>query len=460
MPNAKPHKAIPPQLGRPRCSSLPGGPFAHHMFALALFWVTAALAACAPPALEAPSATPTRPQAQPTATSLQPDTATPVPETPTPLPPTATPQIEPTATAVLWASELPDEISYAWQFVAGGFSKPLDLTHAGDGSGRLFVVEQPGTIRVIQDANVLPEPFLDIRERVGDRANEQGLLGLAFHPRYAENGYFYVNYTDQNGNTVIARFQVTGDLNRADPGSETQLLRVTQPYANHNGGALAFGPDGNLYIGLGDGGAAGDPQGHGQSVDSLLGKVLRIDVDSGEPYAIPSDNPFAGGGGRTEIWAYGLRNPWRLSFDRLTGDLYIGDVGQNSIEEIDFLPAGTPGGVNFGWSYREGSADYSGVVPADAELIPPVAEYGHGQGCSVTGGQVYRGQQLPAWQGVYVFGDYCSGLVWGLLRGAGGTWQSDILFRLSARISSFGTDESGEVYLVDHGGSVLQLVQK
>ncbi len=380
------------------------------------------------------------------------------PSSPTPFPPADTPTSPPpTETTVPAASTLPDPASYAWELVASGLTRPVDLTHAGDGSGRLFVVEQVGVIRIIQDGQVLDPPFLDLRDRVGAQSNEQGLLGLAFHPEYAVNGYFYVNYTDFRGNTHLARFQRTEDPNRADPASEMELLSVEQPYPNHNGGGLAFGPEGNLYAGLGDGGSAGDPQGNGQSTDTLLGKVLRLDVNV-EPYGIPADNPFVDGGGRPEIWAYGLRNPWRLAFDPLTGDLYIGDVGQNAWEEIDFQPAGAPGGLNYGWVYREGQHQYQGNPPADLSLVEPVAEYDHGQGCSVTGGVVYRGGALPAWQGVYLYGDYCTGRVWGLLRGADGGFQSAFLFATEARISSFGADEAGEAYLVDLQGNVYRLV--
>jgi glucose/arabinose dehydrogenase len=237
--------------------------------------------------------------------------------------------------------------------VVGGLAKPIGLANAGDGSNRLFVIEQAGVIRILQNGLLTPEPFLDIRAQVGSQANEQGLLGLAFHPKYAKNGYFYVNYTDLQGDTVIARFSVSAsDPQRADPTSEKRLLAVDQPYPNHNGGQVIFGPDGYLYLGLGDGGSGGDPAGNGQSRATLLGKILRIDVDKGDPYAIPPDNPFAQGGGRAEIWAYGLRNPWRFSFDRLTGDLYIADVGQNQWEEIDWLPAGQSG-ANLGWDVFE-----------------------------------------------------------------------------------------------------------
>lgn len=357
------------------------------------------------------------------------------------------------------AAEIPDPSGYAWTMIVDGFERPIDLTHSGDGSGRLFVVEQAGVIRILENEQILSIPFLDIRDRVGSGGNEQGLLGLAFHPNYVQNGYFFVNYTDLNGHTVIARYRLSSDPYLADPSTETRLLQVSQPYANHNGGGLAFGPDGYLYIGLGDGGLYGDPQGNGQKPDSLLGKLLRIDVDSGEPYAIPPDNPFVSAGGAQEVWAQGLRNPWRFSFDPLTGDLYIGDVGQDQWEEIDFLPAGSPGGVNFGWDYFEAFSAYEGQAPQDRIFVEPVAAYSHQEGgCSVTGGVVYRGAALPEWQGVYLYGDFCSGKIWGLLPTPDGSWQNTLLFTLNANIAGFGLDQFGEVYITDLGGPVFKLI--
>jgi glucose/arabinose dehydrogenase len=290
---------------------------------------------------------------------------------------------------------------------------------------------------------------------VDDGGNEQGLLGLAFHPDYEHNGFFYVNYTRGGGDTVIARYQVSADQNMSDPASEVKLLEVNQPFPNHNGGVVAFGPDGFLYLGLGDGGAAGDPFGNAQSLTTFLGKILRIDVDSGDPYTVPIDNPFMTGNVAHEIWAYGLRNPWRFSFDRATGDLFIADVGQGDWEEVDVLPGGSAGGANFGWDYREGAHDYAGDAPAG--LIEPVAEYSHSEGgCSVTGGDVYRGPSLPEWQGIYLYGDFCSGLIWGMIR-SGDSWQAPILFDTAFGISSFGEDEAGELYLADLNGAVYRL---
>jgi glucose/arabinose dehydrogenase len=379
------------------------------------------------------------------------------------LPPAFTPTAQNTQENT---SALPDPSRYAWQKVLSGFRLPVFLSGAGDGTGRLFVISQAGVIFVIRDGVVLSEPFLDLQEQVSRPSltgyyGEKGLLGLAFHPRFRENGYFYVNYTDRDGDTVIARYTASAGADRADPQSEVRLLTVEQPYANHNGGMLAFGPDGYLYIGLGDGGSAGDPQGNGQSLATLLGKILRMDVNGGEPYTIPADNPYASQGGKPEIWASGLRNPWRFAFDALTGDLYIGDVGQGEWEEVNFLAAGSPGGANFGWDYREGAHTYEGEPAESLILTEPVAEYNHALGCSITGGVVYRGVNLPEWQGVYLYGDYCNGNVWGLLRSPAGGWQSQLLYQTGVSISSFGVDEMGEVYLLDHeSGDIYKLGEK
>ncbi len=284
----------------------------------------------------------------------------------------------------------------------------------------------------------------------------KGCSGWPFIRNFAGNGQLFVDYTDVNGNTVVSRFLADPTANQVDPSSEKVLLRVDQPYANHNGGQLAFGPDGFLYIGLGDGGSAGDPLGAGQRLDTLLGKILRLDVDEGDPYAIPPDNPLTGqADARPEIWAYGLRNPWRFSFDRATGEMWIGDVGQNQYEEIDLQPAGL-GGLNYGWNEMEGLHEYRSGYREGLTL--PVWEYDHAQGCSVTGGYVYRGQALPALRGVYLFGDYCSGTLWALARTSEGGWNGVALLATGLSISSFGEDEAGEVYVVDLGGSVYRIV--
>ena len=337
--------------------------------------------------------------------------------------------------------------------MAGGLESPVDLQNAGD--ERLFVVEQRGVIRVIDGSGLRDEPFLDLQDRVFDLTNEQGLLGLAFHPEFATNGAFYVNYTRGTGDTIIARF-VADPSETANANGEQTVLGYDQPFPNHNGGGMAFGPDGLLYIGSGDGGAAGDPEARAQNLDTLLGKLLRLDVDGADPYAIPPDNPFAGGGGRPEIWAYGLRNPWRFAFDSVTGDLFIGDVGQNQWEEIDYLPHGTAGGVNFGWDFREGPELFEGLTPPG--LTEPVAVYSHAEGgCSVTGGVVVRDPTLPEWQGLYLYGDFCSGLIWGLYQDSAGAWQNRVLFQTGFQITSFGTGADGGVYVLDRAGGVFRL---
>lgn len=385
----------------------------------------------------------------PSTQTSDPVTLTPVP--PTIIPATSTPTPVPSTDTPAGASTFPDPDAYTWQLLVSGLQRPVDLQ--ADGSGRLFIIEKVGRIRIIENGQLLEAPFLDISERVGSSGNEQGLLGLALHPQYAQNGRFFVNYTDINGDTSISRFQVSDDPNVADPASEVKLFGVDQPFRNHNGGGLVFGPDGYLYAGLGDGGSQGDPMGNAQNTNNLLGKVLRLDVDSADPYAVPADNPFG-----NEIWHYGLRNPWRLSFDKLTGDLYIGDVGQNAWEEIDFLEAGSPGGANFGWNYREGPHDYRGNGPAD--LVDPVAEYSHSEGgCSITGGYVYRGGTLPEWHGIYLYADYCTGFIWGLIRSDNG-WQNQMLFDTDVNITSFGQDESSELYLIDDSGGIYRLARQ
>jgi len=382
-------------------------------------------------------------------TVLTPDASPPSPT----LAPTFTPAVHPTEIPPNRIISLPDPASAAWKEVLTGFTRPLALTNAGD--DRVFVVEQRGFIWAVDWGQDKPQVFLDIRDRVNDRANEQGLLGLAFHPGFNDNGRFFVNYSGVNGETIIAEYHADTNHIVGNSESEIVLLRIDQPYANHNGGALAFGPDGYLYIGTGDGGSGGDPHGNGQRLDTLLGKILRIDVDTGEPYVIPQDNPFADSGGQPEIWLYGLRNPWRIAFDRTTGDLFIGDVGQSQWEEINFLPANSTGTINYGWNLREGAHDY---IDGDADaLVDPIAEYDHSLGCSVTGGVVVRDPSLLAWQGVYMYGDYCSGRVWGLMQDESSAWLSAPLFKIAGTISSFGEDHAGRVYLVDHNGAILRL---
>lgn len=349
-----------------------------------------------------------------------------------------------------------------------GFDRPVHITHAGDGSGRLFVVEQAGRIQIVQDGILLALPFLDITDRVYyPGPGEQGLLSVAFPPGYPSPGHFYVYYTNDSGDNIVARFAVSPDPNQADPDSEEQILYLNHPtYANHNGGQLTFGPQGYLYIGTGDGGGGGDPDGNAQDPLSLLGKMLRIDVEAGvDPYAIPVTNPFTQTTGyRGEIWALGLRNPWRYSFDRLTGDLYIGDVGQNLVEELNFQPASSQGRENYGWDIFEASLCYepaTGCIPP-AYYLPPMFEYTHDLGEAVTGGYVYRGQSYPAMQGIYFFADSQSGRLWGL-QFDGTSWVSHLLLEtnLSYGLVSFGEDEAGELYTADLArGQIYRLTQR
>lgn len=337
--------------------------------------------------------------------------------------------------------------------------KPTSITHANDGSRRLFITEQAGRIVIVKSGEQLKEPFLDIRNRVSC-CGERGLLSAAFPPGFSAKGYFYVNYTDRAGETVVARFRITKDLDRADAASEEVILTVKQPFANHNGGQLAFGPDGFLYIGMGDGGSGGDPFGNGQKTDTLLGKLLRVDVESNvKPYGIPSSNPFAGKQGvLQEIWALGLRNPWRFSFDRKTGNLFIADVGQNKYEEVNVQSASSKGGENYGWKVMEGLHCFK-AKPCDPRgLVLPAVEYDHDAGCSVTGGMVYRGRTFPVLDGIYLYGDYCSGRIWGL-KNSGGPWASKELARTKLSISTFGEDEAGELYVADYDGGGIYRIE-
>jgi glucose/arabinose dehydrogenase len=355
-------------------------------------------------------------------------------------------------------ASIPDVALQEWM---SGFSSPVHLAHAGDGSERLFVVEQAGSIRVVERGKLGPEPFLDIRQRVSS-GGEKGLLSVAFHPRYADNGHLYVNYTTRDGGlqTIVSRFTRGAD-GRADPASERVLLEIAQPYGNHNGGQLAFGPDGYLYIGMGDGGSANDPHGHGQNLATLLGALLRIDVDragEGAPYGIPADNPFLDApGARPEIWAYGLRNPWRFSFDRAAGTLYLADVGQDRVEEIDIVTAG----ANLGWAIMEGdrcNAKSAELCRRD-DLTAPIATYGHDEGVAVTGGHVYRGRAVPGLCGTYLYADYGSGRVWGLRFRDGRVVAQRRLLDSRLNISSFGLDRDGELYLLDLGGRILRVAR-
>lgn len=375
---------------------------------------------------------------------------------------TIQPSVTPTELIPAYVTRIPDPREYEWKIIADGFTQPVGLSSPMDSSARLFVIEQQGLIYIVQKGEVQPEPFLDLRDRVSMLgATTRGLLGLAFHPNFALNGYLYVDYTNDIGEITVSQFSVSQEPNIGDPGSEMILLTIMPPIGEHNGGDLAFGPDGYLYIAVGDGGGGGyhDQEGNAQNKDSLLGKILRIDVGEGDHYLIPDDNPFVVGGGRPEVWAYGLRNPWRFTFDLLTGDLYIADVGENLWEEVNFLEAGGVGGSNFGWNYFEGSNKFREDAPINLDYVDPVIEYSHTQGCSVTGGKVYRGGSLPEWNGVYFYGDFCQGKIWGLLRELDGDWNQELLYELSAFITSFGQDEAGEIYLVDLTGKIYQLAR-
>ena len=342
--------------------------------------------------------------------------------------------------------------------VADGLTAPLHVS-TPPGDVRIFVVEQPGTVRIIDNDRILDRPFLDISDRLRF-GGERGLLGLAFHPNYSRNGYFFVNYSEKvNGATRIERYRVSEDSNRADPASAQLVLRVEQPYSNHNGGHILFGPDGMLYVAMGDGGAGGDPKGHGQNRATLHGALLRIDIDSDTPYAIPTDNPFIGDvGGRDEIWAWGLRNPWRISFDGVAGLLYVADVGQDDWEEVTIVSAAV-GGHNYGWNLMEGNHCFTEPRCDSTGLTTPDYVYSHDEGCSITGGLIYRGAAMPDLHGHYFFSDYCTGFLRSFRYSAGAVieakgWDAGNL----GHVTSFGTDAAGELYITNSGGQVLKLV--
>ncbi|HUF89958.1 MAG TPA: PQQ-dependent sugar dehydrogenase [Gemmatimonadota bacterium] len=357
----------------------------------------------------------------------------------------------------------PSPVGVGLEVVVQGLDFPVWLV-SPPGDPRLFVVEKGGRVVIVEDGMARPQPFLDLRGQVST-GNEQGLLSLAFHPDYATNGRFFVDFTDPAGDTRIVEYRVsTDDPERADPGSARLVLTIEQPFGNHNGGLILFGPDGMLWIGTGDGGSGGDPQGNGQNRGVLLGKLLRIDVDAGLPYGIPSDNPFVDtAGARPEVWAYGLRNPWRFSFDRETGDLYIGDVGQNRFEEIHAV-RGAGRGLNYGWNVMEGEHCFEPADGCDRSgLTLPVTEYGHGEGCSVTGGFVYRGAAIPDLRGIYLYSDYCRGFVRSLRFASGVATDERRWTELEPAdnsVTSFGEDASGEIYLLTAGGTVHRIVPR
>ena len=357
----------------------------------------------------------------------------------------------------------PAKVTISFGRVARNLSSPIFMTHSGDNSGRLYIVEQTGRIKILQNGVVLATPFLNVAARISS-GGERGLLGLAFHPDYATNRKFYINYTNTAGDTVVAEYlRSTANANVAETTGRT-LLTVDQPFSNHNGGMLAFGPDRYLYIGLGDGGSAGDPGNRAQNINNLLGKILRIDVDNkdvGKQYATPSTNPYDGAtAGLDEIWARGVRNPWRFSFDRKTGDLWIGDVGQNRWEEVNRSTAASGGGrgLNYGWRVMEGNACFSPSTGCNTSgLTRPMAVYSHSLGCSVTGGYVYRGNQY--WLvGGYLFGDFCSGRIWALRAHGAGTQSPVLMADTALSISSFAEGQDGSLYVVDIGGDVWKVI--
>jgi glucose/arabinose dehydrogenase len=370
-------------------------------------------------------------------------------------PVTSTPQpVAPQPVATVTAGPTPTDI--------GGFKNPTCIVTPDDSSGRMFVAEQRGTIRMLKDGVLAKTPALDIRGKVGSSGSEQGLLGLAFPKGFAQKRYAYIYFTDPSGTSQFFRVHVSAsDPDTFDPATMQLILTVAQPYANHNGGQLAFGPDGYLYIGLGDGGSAGDPGHRAQSLSTLLGKILRIDVEStpdAAGYKVPADNPFVNkAGAKPEIWAYGLRNPWRFSFDSANGDLWIGDVGQDAWEEIDHVAAGSKGGLNFGWPLYEGNELYRATSKASTGFVWPVFAYTHRQGISVTGGYVYHGSAYPGMQGKYVFGDYGSGNIW-TLTGSGSQYAERLARKTFYRISTFGVDGSGELWVADYAAGRIHRI--
>jgi glucose/arabinose dehydrogenase len=364
------------------------------------------------------------------------------------------------------AADSPDgTVPVALEEVASGLSFPVDLTAPPGDTGRLFITQKDGAIRIVKDGSLLPTPFLDLTGRVST-GSEQGLFGLAFDPAYGTNGRFAVHYTDVDGNTVVSLFRVAdNDPDRADPASETVVLTAKQPFANHNGGQILFGPDGMLYVGLGDGGSEGDPNGTGQSVSDLLGSILRVDVANGTGYTIPPDNPFVGrDDARPEVWSFGLRNPWRFTFDPANGDLYVADVGQNAWEEVDVVTAaaGAGRGANFGWNPSEGQHCYASASCDLSRYTLPVLEYSHAEGCSISGGFVYRGAAIPALQGHYFYADYCQGWVRSFRLQDGTAVESQQWPTLApgGQVPGFGRDAAGELYVLSAGGRVFRIVPK
>lgn len=363
------------------------------------------------------------------------------------------------------SAPMPKNIKF--ETVASGLADPLFVTHAGDASNRLFIVLRGGQILIHKNNAINPTPFLDVNSLLATAGNEQGLLGLAFDPSYETNGKFYITYTDTSGAITLARYTVSANPDIANTTGEV-LLSESKSFANHNGGMIAFGPDGYLYMSVGDGGGGGDPDNNGQDRTVLFGKILRLDVSAAGAYQIPPTNPYYNNANpaiKQEIWAYGVRNPWRFSFDRSTGDLYIGDVGQNAQEEVDFQLAGASGGQNYGWRVMEGNLCYDAATcTPPVKYVPPVAVYDHGandsNGCSVTGGYVYRGSNFPDLEGVYLYADFCYGKIWGMRQNASNQWVSTLIANTGYSIASFGEDEQGNLYVLDYrDGNVFRIAE-
>ena len=420
-------------------------PMTRHRSLVVILSLMAVVAACA-----APETTPSSP-----GPTLAPATRRPAADSPSSRPSPSVPEATPDERSI---DDNPGEI--ALEEVASGIAEPVNIAATPD--GWLLVNERAGRVVAVAPRDGTTSVALDITDRVGSESSEQGLLGLALHPAWPQDARAFVNYTDRDGNTVVSEFRVTDEPlpPSLDVSTERVLLRVEQPFANHNGGQLAFGPDGTLYIALGDGGSGGDPDGHGQNPATLLGSILRIDVDRGDPYAIPDDNPFAdGNGGAPEVFLYGLRNPWRFSFDRETEQLWIGDVGQNAAEEIDRLDPTSQAGANLGWDVMEASHCFDAAQCETEGLVIPVAEYGREFGCSVTGGYVYRGDAIPALWGWYLFSDYCTGSLFGVRADEDGVVGPRVLLQTGGNVSTFGEDADGELYLADlAAGEIYRIV--
>jgi glucose/arabinose dehydrogenase len=420
-------------------------PMTRHRSTVVILSLMAVVTACA-----APETTPSPP-----GPTLAPATRGPAADSPSSRPSPSVPEATPDERSI---DDDPGEI--ALEEVARGIAEPVNIAATPD--GWLLVNERAGRVVAVAPRDGTTSVALDITDRVGSESSEQGLLGLALHPAWPQDARAFVNYTDREGHTVVSEFRVTDEPlpPSLDISTERVLLRVEQPFANHNGGQLAFGPDGTLYMGLGDGGSGGDPDGHGQNPATLLGSILRIDVDRGDPYAIPDDNPFADGDrGRPEVFLIGLRNPWRFSFDRETELLWIGDVGQNAAEEIDRVDPVRQAGANLGWDVMEASHCFDAAQCATEDLVMPVAEYGREFGCSVTGGYVYRGNAIPALWGWYLFSDYCTGSLFGVRADEDGVVGPRILMQTGGNVSTFGEDADGELYLADlAGGAIYRIV--